>query len=150
MPPKIRVAVCSSSIYMAGLAASLQAHPDVEVLRIPANTTSLSQRLDELAPAVVAFDLGEMPGDLAISLLRDRPELILIGVDPSSDKLLLLSGRQERPVSAAELLQAITGGSVGSPWSALRTTDEPAPEVSASPNNSDEGDRNDYPRRDPA
>jgi hypothetical protein len=96
---------------MAGLAASLQANPDVDVLRIPANTAALSESLDKLAPAVVAFDLGELPGDLAISLLRDRPELILVGVDPSSDKMLVLSGRQEQPVSAAELLQAITGGS---------------------------------------
>ena len=110
MTPQIRVAVCGSSLYMAALAANLQANPNVAVLRIPANTAALSQGLDELAPAVVAFDLGEMPGDLAISLLRDRPEVILIGVDPSSDRMLVLSGRQEQPVSAAELLQAIIGG----------------------------------------
>jgi hypothetical protein len=148
--PNIRVAVCGGSLHMAALAASLRAHPDVEVTRIPANEVALSQRLDELAPTVVAFDLDELPGDLAISLLRDRPELVLIGADPSSDRMLLLSGRQERPVSAAELLQAITGGSVGSPWSALRSTDEPTREVNASPNDSDQGDRNDHPRRDPA
>jgi DNA-binding NarL/FixJ family response regulator len=148
--PKIRVAVCGSSLYMAGLAASLQVHPDVEVLRIPANPTALLHGLDELAPAVVAFDLDEMPGDVAISLLRDRPELVLIGVDPSSDRMLLLSGRQEQPVSAAELLQAITGGSVGCSPPNFRNTDKHAQEVSASPNDSDEGDRNDHPRRDPA
>jgi hypothetical protein len=111
--PKIRVAVCGNSLHMAGLAASLNANPDVTVSRIPANMATLSPGLDEIAPAVVVFDLGEMPGDLAISLLRDRPELTLIGVDPSSDRMLVLSGREEQPVSAAELLQAITGGSVG-------------------------------------
>jgi hypothetical protein len=95
---------------MAGMAASLQTNPDVEVTRIPADRAALSQRLDELAPAVIAFDLDEIPGDLAFSQLRDRPELILVGVDPSSDRMLVLSGRQEQPVSAAELLQAITGG----------------------------------------
>ena len=110
MPPKIRVVVCGSSLYMAGLAASLQANPDVDVSRIAANTAALTQSLDEFAPAAVAFDLGEMPGDLAISLLRDRTDLTLIGVDPSSDRMLLLSGRHEQPVSAAELLQAITRG----------------------------------------
>ncbi len=126
MTTKIRVAVCGGSLYMAGLAASLQANPDVEVLRIPANTAALSQALDQLAPAVVAFDLDEMPGDLALSLLRDRPELILIGADPATDRMLLLSGRQEQPVSAAELLQAITGGGVaGSPLT-LRNTEERA------------------------
>ena len=115
MTPEIRVAVCGSSLYMTALAASLQAHPDVAVLRIPANRAALSQSLDDLAPAVVALDLGEIPGDIAFSLLRDRPKLILIGVDPCSDRLLLLSGRQERPVSAAELLQAIAGGPRSTP-----------------------------------
>jgi hypothetical protein len=99
---------------MTALAASLQAHPDVVVMCVPASAAILAQGLDELSPSVVAFDLGELPGDVAIAWLRDRPELILVGVDPSSDRLLLLSGRQERPVSAAELLRVITG-SGGSP-----------------------------------
>jgi len=85
------------------LAASLKANPDVEVSRMPANTAALSLSLDELAPAAVAFDLGEIPGDFVLSLLRDRPQLILVAADPSSDRLLLLSGRQEQPVSADEM-----------------------------------------------
>jgi hypothetical protein len=131
VPPKIRVAVCGSSLHMAALAASLQANPDVDILRVPA-IAAVSQCLDELALVAVAFDLGELPGDLAISLLRDRPELILIGVDPSSDRMLLLSGRQERPVSAAELLQAITGGSPGGSAPNLRSTAEHTQEASDS------------------
>jgi len=117
------------------LAASLKANPDVEVSRMPANTAALSLSLDELAPAAVAFDLGEIPGDLAISLLRDRPELILIGVDPSSDRMLLLSGRQEQPVSAAELLQAITGHSVDGASPSLRSIEERAQGASDSQDN---------------
>lgn len=113
MTPKIQVAICGGSLHMASLAASLQAHPDVAVIRIPASRDALMQGLDELTPALVAFDLSDMPGDFAISLLRDRPDLILIGLDPSSDAMLVLSGREERPVSAAELLQAISGGGAG-------------------------------------
>lgn len=109
MTIKIRAVVCGSSLYMASLAANLQANPDVDVFRVPADTAALSRGLDELAPGLVAFDLGEMPGDLVVSLLRDRPELILVGVDPSSDRMLVLSGRREQPISVAELLQAITG-----------------------------------------
>ena len=110
MKPSIRVAVCGNSLHMAGLAASLQAHPDVVVLRIPGNPAALLQVLDELAPVVAALDLDETPGELVMSLLRDRPGLVLVGVDPSSDKMLVLSGREERPVTAAELLQAIGNG----------------------------------------
>lgn len=113
MASTMRVVVCGNSLPMAALAASLQASPDVAVVRVAANPAALARSLAELAPAMVAFDLGEMPGDLAIALLRDRPELILIGVDPASDRMLVLSGREERPVSAAELLQAISGGGAG-------------------------------------
>ena len=134
MTTKIRAAVCGSSLYIAGLAASLQANPDVVVLRIPANTGALSQSIDEFAPALVAFDMGEMPGDLAISLLRDRPELILVGVDPSSDKMLVLSGRHEQPVSAAELLRAITESGTGSTARVVGNVHEDAQEASPSPN----------------
>jgi hypothetical protein len=137
--PKIRVAVCGRSLHMAALAASLKAHPDVAVLRIPANEATLLQSLDELAAAVVAFDLGEMSGDFTISLLRDRPELTLIGVDPSRDRLLLLSGREEQPVSAAELVQAITAGSAGTPSLGTTSPAKLIQEASASQEDSEQG-----------
>jgi len=78
--------------------------------------------------------------DLAISLLRDRPEIILIGVDPSSDRLLVLSGRQKQPVSAAELLQVITGGSVGCSSRKGTSSSEHAQEVSVSQDGSNQGE----------
>ncbi len=107
MNPKIRVAVCGTSLTMAGLAASLQANQDVDVLRIPAITAALAQDLDEQAPTVIAFDLAEVNGDLAIALLRERPSLMLIGVDLDSDRLFLLSGHAEQALSVADLVKVI-------------------------------------------
>lgn len=106
---QIRVAVCGSSLYMTGLAASLERHPDVALLRVPTDAASLSQHIGELAPAMILFDLDELPGDFTLSLLRVRPELVLVGFDPSSERLLVLSSRREQPVSAAELLEVIIG-----------------------------------------
>ena len=107
---------------------------------MPANTAALSLSLDELAPAAVAFDLGEIPGDFVLSLLRDRPQLILVGVDPTSDRMLVLSGRHEQPVSAAELLQAITGGSLGGSPPNFRSADKHAQEVSEPQDDPEQGD----------
>jgi len=107
MNPRIRVAVCGSSLTMAGLAASLQANQDVDVVRIPAIAAALAQAPGELAPTVIAFDLAEMTGDLAVSLLRERPGLMLIGVAPDSDRLLLLSGHAEQVLSVADLVKVI-------------------------------------------
>ena len=134
MTHKIQALVCGSSVYMAALAANLQTNPDVAVFHIPADTAALSRATAELLPVLVAFDLGEMPGDLAISLLRDRPELILVGVDPSSDKMLVLSGRHEQPVSAAELLRAITESGTGSTARVVGNVHKDAQEASPSPN----------------
>ena len=107
MNPKIRVVVCGSSLTMAGLAASLQANQDVDVLRIPAFSAALAQDPDEQAPRVIAFDLAEVTGDLAVALLRERPGLMLIGVDTDSDRLLVLSGPAERVLSVADLVKVI-------------------------------------------
>ncbi len=107
MSPRTRVAVCGSSLYMAGLAVSLRAHQDFDVVRIPAITVALAQGPDEQAPAVVAFDLDEVTGNLAVALLRERPDLLLIGVDPDSDKLLVLSGHAEQALSVADLVKVI-------------------------------------------
>jgi len=106
MTPKTRVAVCGSSLTMAGLAVSLKANLDIDVVRIPNITDALAQDPDEQA-AVIAFDLSELSGDLAVGLLRERPGLLLIGFDPNIYRLLVLSGRTEQALSVAELVQII-------------------------------------------
>lgn len=106
MTPKTRVAICGSSLTMAGLAISLKTNLDVDVVRIPTITAALAQNPDEQA-TVIAFDLGELSGDLAVRLLRGRPGLLLIGVDPDSDRLLVLSGQAEQVFSAADLVRII-------------------------------------------
>jgi hypothetical protein len=107
---KIRVAVYGRSLYMAGIATSLNANPALEVVRIDPNSPAAGPALDELAPAVIAFDLVESPSDLALKLLRDRPGLLLIGVDPSSDHFLVLSGQQTRAEATTDLVHLILGG----------------------------------------
>ena len=107
MTPKTRVAVCGSSLSMAGLAASLQANPDVDIVRIPAITAALAQDPGEQAPTVIAFDLCEAAGDTAVALLRKRPGLLLIGVDPENDRVLVLSGQAEQALSVADLVRVI-------------------------------------------
>ena len=50
------------------------------------------------------FDLAAAPPDFSVSLLRERPGLLLVGLDPSSDHVLMLSCRRERAVTPADLL----------------------------------------------
>lgn len=106
MTPKTRVAVCGGSLTMAGLAVSLEVSLDVDVVRIQTITAALAQYRDEQA-TVIVFDLSELSRDLALELLRERPGLLLIGVDPDSDRLLVISGHAEQAASAADLVRII-------------------------------------------
>ena len=107
MKVRTRVIICGKSLHMAGLAASLKAEAGLEVVPIHPDSFTARQHLNELHPKVIVFDLLDPALDLDIALLRERPGLLLIGVDPSSGELLLLSSRCTRALSVADLLRVI-------------------------------------------
>jgi hypothetical protein len=92
---------------MAGLAASLKAQPGLDITVVQENSPAVSQYLDKFAPSIIVFDLVQLPPKFVLSLLRNRSDLLLIGIDPSSDKLLVLSGHTSRAVTSADLVSVI-------------------------------------------
>ncbi|MBV5331669.1 hypothetical protein JZU69_04695, partial [bacterium] len=58
-------------------------------------------------PCAVLFDMGTGPLDYAIQLLRRQPGLLLIGVDPSSNEMLVLSGHPAQALSMSDLIEVI-------------------------------------------
>ncbi len=104
---KTRVVVYDSSIHMAGIAASLRTDPTLDVVGIHRSAAGSEQYLTEIGPAVIVFDIGDSSPDLYITLLRNRPCLLLIGVDQSSDAVLVLSCREHQVLAAADLIKII-------------------------------------------
>jgi hypothetical protein len=107
-----RVILYGKSVILGSVGAGLQ---DVAGLEIVALDTPLptTQGLAELSPDVIIFDLAAAHPEAGLLLLRERPGLLLVGVDPASDELLVLSGRQERAVAVADLLRVIHRGTSG-------------------------------------
>jgi DNA-binding NarL/FixJ family response regulator len=104
---RTRVAVYGRSLNMAGIAASLRADPTLEVVCVDPNSPAALQRINELAPAVIAFDLDAAPSALSISLLCKQPGLLLIGVDSSSNEMLALSSHPAQALSVTDLIKVI-------------------------------------------
>ena len=77
-----------NSVLLAGIKAELQSHGTLELITIEAGDFDASSRICALNPRAVIFDLGEAQPDFAVSLLRARPGVLLIGVDPSIDEML--------------------------------------------------------------
>ncbi len=113
MPATSSVVFYGTSVLLAGLETDLRSRGQLEVVAIAAQGGDEVARICACDPDSVVFDLAEAPPDFAISLLRERPELLLIGVDPSSDHLVVLSGRQAPAVTTTDLIRAIRGHRAG-------------------------------------
>jgi hypothetical protein len=102
-----RVAVCGNSLTMAGIVASLKADATLEVLCVNLDSPNARQSLDENDIAAIVFDQSDLPLRLDVSLLRNRPGLLLIGVDTSHDEMLILSSHPAQALSMADLVSVI-------------------------------------------
>jgi hypothetical protein len=102
-----RVLLYGNSLVVSTVGASLQECGGLELVRVDAGSADTAERLSALAPAAVIFDRVTTRPDLVLALLDQLPQALLIGVNPSSDQVLVLSGRQERAVAPEDLLGVI-------------------------------------------
>ena len=107
MEKRRRVAVYGNSINIAGIVPSLKADTTLEVLCVNLDSPNARQSLDENDLAAIVFDLSDPPLRLDVTLLRDRPGLLLIGVDPSRDEMLVLSSHPVQALSMADLVRVV-------------------------------------------
>jgi hypothetical protein len=96
-----------NSVILAGIATGLQRHHPFDVITLEPGCPDAAERISGLDPRAVLFDLAAAPPESVLSLMRERPGLLLLGVDPSSDRMLVLSGRQEPAAAPADLLEVI-------------------------------------------
>ena len=111
-----RVAVIGNSLTMAGIAASLKADTTLKVVCASPDSPTAWDSLDENYLAAIVFDLTDPSIKLDVAVLRNWPSLLLIGVDPSKDEILVLSSRPAQMFGMADLvgmihLQEITSSS---------------------------------------
>ncbi len=107
MEKRRRVLVYGNSLSMAGIVASLKEDKTLEVLCANIDSPRAIQSVNENDITAIVFDLDYPPLRLDISLLRDLPGLLLIGVDPSRDEMLVLSSSPEQALSMADLVKVI-------------------------------------------
>jgi hypothetical protein len=103
---KRRVLLFGDSLILEGVYASLEACPDIEIIRLGASVDNLFEIIRALCPAVFIFDLQAVRSDFQLSLLQ-QPELLLIGIDPESQQAMVWSGRQKAVVVAADLVKVL-------------------------------------------
>jgi hypothetical protein len=101
------VVLYGNSVFLAGIRADLQCRTPFELVTVTPAGSSAVQHISAYRPAAVVFDASLAEPDFTLALLREQPEVILMGVDPSSDTVLVLSGRREQPDLASDLVEAL-------------------------------------------
>ena len=106
-----RVLVYGGCLNLAGLTTCLKQDSGLEVLIVHPGDPNARQCLDAFNPETIIFDMTDPSTNVDLDLLKSRPHTLLIGVDPSSDHVLVLTGKRSRVVTANELAALVAGGS---------------------------------------
>jgi hypothetical protein len=101
-----RVILYGKSVILGTVAASLARYPDLEIIALSAPLPGVED-LGALAPDVILFDVDVGRPEAAFALLKNYPNLLLIGVNPENEQLLLWSSEQGSVLSTDDIVQAI-------------------------------------------
>jgi hypothetical protein len=102
------VVLYGNSLLMAGVEASLRGRPGLDVVRIDTALPDAGERLNALRPDVAICDLtAPHYSEFAISFLRENPDLPLIGLDPNSKTVTVLSNQRYTASTVNDLVQVI-------------------------------------------
>ncbi len=100
-----RVLLVGDTLVLDGLRAVLGAQPDLEVVTLGAAASDEAVRAT--GAATIICDRTSESLSRLLSITQERPEGLLIAVDPGSEYLLVVSNRQQRSLGLQELLGLI-------------------------------------------
>ena len=106
MKKRLRVLLCGDTLALAGLRASLATYKSLDVADFSGQVPSAEALLSQL-PDVVIYDAEAVERELCYTLMETLPELLLVSIDVSRDRLLMWSGQQLGELSTNDLVQVI-------------------------------------------
>jgi hypothetical protein len=101
-----RTIIYGDSMILEGVQAELAGNPSLEVIMLDSPLVNPLKELRDLNPAVIIFDLSAIQPDFPLAMLQ-RPDLLLIGINPETHEALVWSGRQAAAVGADDLLEIV-------------------------------------------
>ena len=106
MKEKRRIFLYGNSVILGSVGASLQRGSQFEVTVLEPPLQDM-QELDSLKPEIVLFDLETIYANSVFPLLKNNPNLLLIGISPDINLVKIWFGRQVRELSTQSLLELI-------------------------------------------
>jgi hypothetical protein len=104
---RIRVALYGDSLFLHGIARSLEGEPCLEVVRIQPGTPEALSPAAALDASLLVFDIHEASPELILTLFKKTPHLSLLALDPEGDRLMVLSGQASGARTIEDLMEVI-------------------------------------------
>ena len=114
MKEKRRIFLYGNSVILGSVGASLQRGSQFEVTVLEPPLQDM-QELDSLKPEIVLFDLETIYANSVFPLLKNNPNLLLIGISPDINLVKVWSSKELREVSMQDLLRVINSEAEGTP-----------------------------------
>ncbi len=102
-----------NSMFLAGIRAKLEHLTSLKLITVAADSPDAAAQVASCNPLAVLFDLAADQPQFVVSLLHRQPGLLLIGVDPSSDELLVLSCQPAVALNMSDLVEIMQRESGG-------------------------------------
>ncbi len=97
-----------NSVFLAGIKADLESRVSLKLITVEAGSADASEQIRAHKPDVLLFDIATGQPEFTVSLLRDRPGMLVICLDPSSNEMLVLSARPQQALSLSDLVKVIS------------------------------------------
>jgi hypothetical protein len=109
MGHKKRILLYGNSVVLGCVGASLEGTGRFQITHLSPPLSGTSQ-LETFTPDVILFDAENGNAEAAFSLLKDRPDLLLLSVSPDGNVVRLWSGRQYEELSTMDFTALIETG----------------------------------------
>ena len=112
------VVVLGDSLLMEGVAVSLANCPQMPLIRLDCNASDIWQQIDALDPDVIVLELKIPHSPFILTLLKERPGILLLGLDQDCNRVIVLNSRihfSRTMHDLCQIVEAEVGGAVQRP-----------------------------------
>jgi hypothetical protein len=105
MAKKLRILLLGETLVLAGLQTIFDRDASIEVIGY--TLPHSEEELREMRPDVIIYDMAALQPGFHYILAQELPGLLLIGIDPDSNRVLMWCERQLTELSTHELVEII-------------------------------------------
>lgn len=107
MDPKQIIVLFGDSLFMDTIEAGLGAGREFGLVRIYTSVTDVGKRLQSFHPDLVIFDVLNLDDHAVLTLLKDQPGTLFLGLDINTNRIIALTCQCHTANSLSDLTHII-------------------------------------------